>query len=90
MKLLWDFFGPDAERTAAHFEKHLVQFLTNSGHPELTRGTESAGAGHHAAYCIVPEALVDAMKLALRPNRMLPDADGGASTSTATGAQSDP
>jgi hypothetical protein len=73
MKLLWDFFGPDAERTAVHFEKHLVQFLGSNGQPDLPRGTESAGAGHHAAYCIVPEALVEPMKRALRPNRMLPD-----------------
>ncbi len=73
MKLLWDFFGPDAERTAVHFEQHLTQFLTSNGHAELTRGTESAGAGHQAAFCIVPEALVDPMKRALRPNRVVPD-----------------
>lgn len=72
MKLCWDFFGPDAQRTAEHFEKHLTQFLTANGHPELTRGTESSGAGHHAAYCIVPESLLDAMKRSLRPNRVLP------------------
>ncbi len=71
MKLCWDFFGPDAERTAAHFEQHLTQFLTANGHPELVRGTESAGEGHHAAYCLVPEALVDPVKRALRPNRVL-------------------
>lgn len=73
MKLLWDFFGPDAERTAVHFEQHLTQFLTSNGHPELTRGTESAGAGHHAAFCVVPENLVDPMKRALRPNRVVPE-----------------
>lgn len=81
MKLLWDFFGPDAERTATHFEKHLTQFLTDNGHAELPRGTESAGPGHHAAYCIVPEALLEPMKSALRPNRLLtasaePEAQG--------------
>lgn len=76
MKLCWDFFGPAAQTTAIHFEKHLVQFLTANGHPELSPGTESAGPGHHAAYCQVPEALVEPMKRALRPNRLIPDDAG--------------
>jgi hypothetical protein len=76
MKLLWDFFGPNAERTALHFEKHLVEFLTNNGRHDLPRGTESAGEGHYAAYCVVPGELVDTLQRALRPNRLLPDAEG--------------
>lgn len=73
MKLYWDFFGPDAQTTAAHFVKHLTQFLENNGQSSLERGTESAGDGHHAAYCCVPDSLVEPMKRALRPNRLIPD-----------------
>lgn len=90
MKLLWDFFGPDAERTAVHFEKHLTQFLIGNGHPDLSRGTESAGAGHYGAYCIVPETLLDAMKRALRPNRILPDPGAEEVLATSANDPSDP
>jgi type II secretory pathway component PulM len=72
LKLYWDFWGPHAERTAVHFEKHLQQFLANNGHAEVPVGNESAHSGHHAAFCVIPNSLLDAIKQSLRPNRVLP------------------
>lgn len=68
-KYLWDFFGPNAERTAAHFEKHLLEFLEEHEHVGVTTGLESAGEGHHAAYCLAGSELGAELQAALRPNR---------------------
>lgn len=72
LKLYWDFWGPDAERTAVHFEKHLREFLANNGQGEVPFGNESAHEGHHAAFCVIPSSLLEAMKRSLRPSRVLP------------------
>jgi hypothetical protein len=70
-KLLWDFFGPHAERTASHFRTHLEQFLTEHQLAPLPTGLESAGQGHQAVYCEVSGPAQDTLKKALRPNRAL-------------------
>jgi hypothetical protein len=65
---LWDFFGPNAEGTAAHFEIHLQQFLAENGITGCETGTESEGEGHRAARCAAPEPN-QAIEKALRPRR---------------------
>lgn len=65
---LWDFFGPNAEGTAAHFEVHLRQFLDEHGITDCETGTESEGEGHRAARCSTP-AGNDAIERALKPRR---------------------
>jgi Mn-containing catalase len=72
MKLLWDFFGPHAERTASHFKTHLEQFLSQHALTGLTTGLESAGDGHKAAYCVAQGDALEKLKASLRPNRALP------------------
>lgn len=66
--LYWDFFGPNAEPTAAHFEKHLREFLERHGLACET-GLESAGEGHHAARCRATEPEAERIAAALRPQR---------------------
>ncbi len=69
-RMFWDFFGPNAERTAEHFEKHLREFLTKNEISHIATGTMSAGDGHRAAYCD-PDALHwESIARALRPARM--------------------
>jgi hypothetical protein len=65
---LWDFFGPNAEGTAAHFEVHLRQFLAEHGITDCETGTESEGEGHRAARCSTP-AGNDVLERALKPRR---------------------
>jgi hypothetical protein len=72
LRLYWDFWGPHAEHTAVHFQKHLRQFLVSNGQPEVPIGNESAHSGHHSAFCTIPKSLLEAMTKSLRPNRVLP------------------
>jgi uncharacterized protein len=66
---LWDFFGPNAQGTATHFEKHLKEFLQKNALEGCATGTESEGEGHMAAYCVTPIAAVAVVERALRPKR---------------------
>jgi uncharacterized protein len=65
----WDFFGPNATGTATHFEKHLQEFLRKNAVAGCSTGTESAGEGHLAAYCVTPAAAVELVERALKPKR---------------------
>jgi uncharacterized protein len=66
---LWDFFGPSAAGTAAHFEKHLKDFLRTHALEGCTTGTASEGEGHMAAYCVTPPSAREAVERSLRPRR---------------------
>lgn len=70
-KYLWDFFGPHAERTARHFEQHLLEFLSKNELAVESTGLESAGHNHHAAFCIAAPESQRPIETALRPNRNL-------------------
>ena len=65
----WDFFGPNAQGTATHFEKHLREFLTKNAVEGCVTGTESEGEGHLAAFCVAPALAHDIIQRALRPKR---------------------
>lgn len=67
----WDFFGPNAERTAAHFKQHLDQFLEKNALLGCETGTRSERAGHFAAFCRAPESVESALVQSLRPQRAL-------------------
>jgi hypothetical protein len=68
-RYFWDFFGPAAERTAEHFREHLEQFLVQNALSGCEVGLASAGAGHHAAFCVAPSEVQSAIERALRPRR---------------------
>jgi uncharacterized protein len=67
----WDFFGPNAERTADHFRRHLEGFLRDNGCDGCATGVESQGAGHFAAYCTASEQHEPLIERALKPRRKL-------------------
>jgi uncharacterized protein len=67
----WDFFGPNATGTATHFEKHLQEFLRKNAVAGCETGTESAGEGHVAAFCVTPPGAVEVVERALRPKRRM-------------------
>jgi hypothetical protein len=66
---LWDFFGRNAELTAAHFKKHLDDFLKREGLAGCETGTTSEQPGHYAAFCLAPIEHEAALVRALRPQR---------------------
>lgn len=67
--LHWDFFGPRAAGTAAHFRRHLDEFLAREGLAGCATGLASAGPGHEGVWCRAPRATADVVARALRPRR---------------------
>ncbi len=66
----WDFFGPHADGTAAHFVRHLQEFFATNGIEGCEVDTTSGGAGHSAARCRAPQAAEEPIQRALRPRRI--------------------
>lgn len=64
----WDFFGPQAQKTAEHFRHHLDEFLKKNTCPGET-GLGSEGAGHAAVSCRVSPDWFERLERALRPKR---------------------
>lgn len=69
IKLIWDFFGEDAEQTAKHHAIHLQEFTKMKAMNNCEAGTESKSAEEHLAYLIVEEENMIAVRDALRPKR---------------------
>jgi len=67
----WDFFGPRAARTAAHFLEHLEQFLLQNACLGCSAGVVSAGDGHQAVFCRSAPEFETAIERTLRPKRAL-------------------
>lgn len=66
----WDFWGPEAERTARHFEHHLLEFLARHDISGAETGVQVED-GHASAFCRPPESAREAVGRALRPRRVL-------------------
>lgn len=69
IRLIWDFFGPDAHGTATHHGIHLQEFITREAIDVSAMGIGTAGEGHAMSWCellVADEARVSA---ALRPQR---------------------
>lgn len=71
IRLLWDFFGPDARRTADHHGVHLREFLAREGFTGALTGLGSAGDGHAMSWCELSEADAERVASVLRPQRRL-------------------
>jgi hypothetical protein len=68
----WDFFGPEASKTAEHFKKHMAEFTQKHEFAPAAEGFFSAQK-NHACYWIEitdPEVAQDTKKK-LRPQRSM-------------------
>jgi hypothetical protein len=65
----WDFFGPRAAPTAAHFERHLRGFLEQHGAGTLELVSEASAPGHAAIGVVTPPEHWELIEKALRPKR---------------------
>lgn len=75
LKLIWDFFGPRAQRIAEHHAAHVNEFVRREG-VAATTGAESPAPGHWSAWVVIDEAAALRFRPVLRPNRaVLPDPD---------------
>ncbi len=67
IKLIWDFRGPDAARTAEHHEIHLKEYITIEKLPINITGFEV----YHEMYAIAFMVVTDDTMIAVR-DRLLP------------------
>lgn len=69
LKLIWDFRGPEGERTAKHHAHHLQEFRDAQALRLDISGCESMTEMHHIAYLVVFESEMPAVRDTLKPHR---------------------
>lgn len=69
LKLIWDFRGPDGDRTAKHHALHLKEFRDNRSLKLDIIGQEQLSEMHHLAYMVVFESEMPEVRDALKPHR---------------------
>lgn len=69
IKLIWDFRGPAAEKTAEHHEKHLKEFIAIEKTNLNITGYQHVNDMHSLAYMVVEEIEMIPVRDALKPHR---------------------
>ncbi len=69
IKLIWDFRGPMAAKTAEHHEKHLKEYIQIEQLPINITGFTIINDMHATAFMVVEEVNMIAVRDALRPHR---------------------
>lgn len=69
IKLIWDFRGPDAARTAEHHEIHLKEYIAIKKLPLNITGFATLSDMHAIAYMVVTDEHMIPVRDALKPHR---------------------
>lgn len=69
IKLIWDFRGPSAARTAEHYQKHLEEFITFEELKFDITGFQHLSEFHSIAFLVVAEFEMKEVREILKPNR---------------------
>ena len=69
IKLIWDFRGPTAAKTAEHHEIHLKEYIAVEKIPLNTTGFEILDEMHAIAFMVVTEENMITVRDALKPHR---------------------
>ncbi len=69
LKLIWDFRGPDAQKTAEHHEIHLKEFIRKENLQNDITGVETISDMYSVAYLVVNESEMISVRDALKPHR---------------------
>lgn len=69
IKLIWDFRGPAAAKTAEHHEIHLKEYISVEQLPFTITGFEVYGEFQAIAFMVVTESLMIQVRDALKPHR---------------------
>ena len=69
IKLLWDFRGPTAAKTAEHHEIHLKEFIAIEKLPLNITGFDVLTDMHSVAYMVVTDEHMITVRDALKPHR---------------------
>lgn len=69
IKLLWDFRGAEAEKTAEHHVIHLKQYITSEKLDLNITGFSMVNEFHSIAFMVVNESEMIAVRDRLKPHR---------------------
>jgi hypothetical protein len=69
IKLIWDFRGPTATKTAEHHEIHLKEYIENEKISLKITGFEIINEMHAIAFMVVTDENMIAVRDALKPHR---------------------
>lgn len=69
LKLIWDFRGPNALKTAEHHEIHLKEYIAIQKLDISITGVEKLTDMHTIAFLVVNETDMKPMRDALKPHR---------------------
>jgi hypothetical protein len=69
IKLIWDFKGHFAAKTAEHHEIHLKEYIAIESLPLQITGFEIQNEMHAIAYMVVTDVYMIAVRDALKPHR---------------------
>ncbi|MEC4050837.1 hypothetical protein OX284_015475 [Flavobacterium sp. SUN046] len=69
IKLIWDFRGPDAARTAEHHDIHLKQYITIEKFDLNITGFEIINELYAIAFMVVTDENMIMVRDALKPHR---------------------
>ncbi|MGB5275455.1 MAG: hypothetical protein WBN39_15475 [Flavobacteriaceae bacterium] len=69
IKLIWDFKGPMAGKTAEHHEKHLKEYIRSEQLPLQITGHRHLGEMHSLAFMVVDEGDMIKVRDVLKPHR---------------------
>lgn len=69
LKLIWDFRGPDAQKTAEHHVVHLDEYVKIKGLNGIITGCDILTNFHSIAFLVVAEDKMKPIRDALKPHR---------------------
>lgn len=69
LKLIWDFYGPDASKIAEHHEIHLKEYIKLEKLNISITGHEAISDIHSIAFLVVDEDKMKPIRDALKPHR---------------------
>ena len=69
IKLIWDFRGPAAQKTAIHHEKHLKEYIVVEEIVLNITGYQDLNDMHSLAFMVVEEREMRKFRDALKPHR---------------------
>lgn len=69
LRLIWDFRGPDAQKTAEHHEIHLKEFIQAEKLNHNITGVEMVSELYSVAYLVVDESEMLKVRDTLKPHR---------------------
>ncbi|WP_299214317.1 hypothetical protein [uncultured Aquimarina sp.] len=69
LKLIWDFRGPAASKTAEHHEIHLKEYIISEKLSMNLTGYQDINEMHSIAFMVVVDSEMKAIRDALKPHR---------------------